>query len=199
MTDYANGKIYRVIDNTTGRQYIGSTASSLPKRLYKHKNHYKRYCEDKMNYISVYDIIKNGDYHIVLIELFPCNSKMELEQRERHFIDTMDCVNKNRPRTEEEKKEYKRQYNAKDETKEKKKEYYQQNKEYYQKYRDEHKENHSEYHKEHYEANKAKYLQQAKARREAIKNDPELLAQHREYQKLKAREYREKKKLASTS
>ena len=31
--DYKNGKIYRIVCEETGRQYIGSTCSTLVKRL----------------------------------------------------------------------------------------------------------------------------------------------------------------------
>jgi hypothetical protein len=41
---------------------------------------------------------------IYLIENYPCNSKQELCKRERHYVETIDCVNKYIPsRT---KKEY---------------------------------------------------------------------------------------------
>ena len=36
--DYKNGKIYRIVCEETGRQYIGSTCSTLVKRLSNHKN-----------------------------------------------------------------------------------------------------------------------------------------------------------------
>ena len=47
--------------------------------------------------MSSYDILANADYNIILIELFPCNSKDELLARERHYKDTLICVDKNRP------------------------------------------------------------------------------------------------------
>jgi hypothetical protein len=205
---FETGKIYKITCNTTGEVYVGSTILELPLRLGEHFNSYRKWKKGISGYLTSFPLLERGNIKIELIELFPCSSICELLIRETYWFDTIECVNKNRPyRTDEEKKAYKAQWHkdnyipcprillTEDEKKDRKKEYYIDNKDYYQRYRDEHKEKHSEYHKEHYEANKEKYLQQAKARREAVKNDPELLAKEREYKKLKAREYYQKKKL----
>jgi len=81
--DYKNGKIYRVICSATGRQYIGSTCSTLVKRLYNHKRKYNE-CMTK-------DFIEPK---IFLIEDFPCDRKEQLLSRERFHIESNDCVNK---------------------------------------------------------------------------------------------------------
>ena len=53
--------------------------------------------------MSSYEILGGGNYTIVLVELSPCNSKMELHQRERYYIENNECVNKVVPtRTREE-------------------------------------------------------------------------------------------------
>jgi hypothetical protein len=92
---YDNGKIYRLIDNTNGNIYIGSTIQPLYKRKSQHKEGSNR-CKSK-------SIIENGDYDMILIENYPCKSKEELEARERHYIDNTDCINKQLPgRTEAE-------------------------------------------------------------------------------------------------
>jgi hypothetical protein len=39
-------------------------------------------------------LLENNNYTIVSVELFPCDSKMELHQRERYYIENKDCVNK---------------------------------------------------------------------------------------------------------
>jgi len=94
MPDYKNSKIYRIVCNETGEQYIGSTTQSLSVRLAKHvwssKNEPEKGCKS-------FPIIDRGDYSIVLIENCPCESKEQLLRRERHFIETMDCVNRNIP------------------------------------------------------------------------------------------------------
>lgn len=87
--NYSNGKIYKITDNTNGNIYIGSTIKTLKERLNRHK-----YCLN----CSSREIIKNGDYDIILIENYPCESNLELETRERYFIENNDCININLPR-----------------------------------------------------------------------------------------------------
>jgi len=81
--DYKNGKIYRVVCSETGRQYIGSTASTLVKRLHLHKH-------KKYNTCMTKDFIEPK---IFLIEDFPCQRKDQLHSRERFYIESMECVN----------------------------------------------------------------------------------------------------------
>ena len=45
--DYKNSKIYRIVCNTTNKQYIGSTTQPLFKRLSKHKCNYNEYLNKK--------------------------------------------------------------------------------------------------------------------------------------------------------
>ena len=107
MPKYENGKIYRIICNQTGLQYIGSTTISLSARLSQHKKILK---DGKSGTSKI--VLQNGDYNIVLLQDFPCDRKEQLLQRERYYIETMDCVNKKIPnRTKKEwyegnKKEY---------------------------------------------------------------------------------------------
>jgi hypothetical protein len=110
---YQRGKIYKIVDNTTDKIYIGSTCeNTLARRLAGHVKDYKYYLNSKTHYVSSFDILANADYDIILIELYPCNSKDELLARERHYKDTLICVNKNRPGIflELGKKEYVKQY-----------------------------------------------------------------------------------------
>tara|TARA_R110002072_G_C7617770_1_gene505629 strand:+ start:100 stop:576 length:477 start_codon:yes stop_codon:yes gene_type:complete len=92
MSNYQNGKIYKLICNDENLIYIGSTTQLLHKRLYQHKNYYKN-----NKSITSSKLFDKGNVKIVLIELYPCNSKMELFKRERHFIETLECVNKSIP------------------------------------------------------------------------------------------------------
>jgi hypothetical protein len=129
--NYQNGKIYKLVSNQTDKIYVGSTTQPLYKRKSKHKSNYKKWVDDNTrSYMTSYEICKYGDCDIILIELFPCNSKIELHARERHFIETLDCVNKYIPgRT---KKEYGKIYREenKEEIKLKKKKYRENNKEH---------------------------------------------------------------------
>ena len=95
MIDYQQGKIYKIECNVTGKVYIGSTCEPiLARRLAGHIKNYKRYLNGKSNYVSSFDVLQNGNYDIVLIESYPCNSKDELHARERYHTNNIDCVNK---------------------------------------------------------------------------------------------------------
>ncbi len=93
MPNYQNAKIYRIIDNTNGNVYIGSTTSQLCNRLAEHASGYKRHLKGQYAYTASFQIIANGDYDIVLIEEFPCDNRDQLHQRERYWIENTDCIN----------------------------------------------------------------------------------------------------------
>ena len=63
-----NAKIYKIVDNTNAKIYIGSTCESLKRRLTKHKYDYKRYINGLCRNIRSFDILKNDDYKIELLE-----------------------------------------------------------------------------------------------------------------------------------
>jgi hypothetical protein len=94
MADYANGKIYRLVCNVTGLQYIGSTVSPLSVRLTGHTQGYKRYQKGTTNFVTSYKILESGNFAIDLIEDYPCKENKELLTRERYYIEKLDCVNK---------------------------------------------------------------------------------------------------------
>lgn len=95
MPNYENGKIYKIVDNLTGQQYIGSTTQTLAQRIVSHINQFKnREIDISSHCCTSYEILKNDDYYIVLIENYSCDSKEELLTRERYFIESMECVNK---------------------------------------------------------------------------------------------------------
>jgi uncharacterized protein YdcH (DUF465 family) len=99
MPDYQLGKIYKIVCNVTGLIYIGSTCQKyLTSRLAQHKLGYTKYLLDTTNKnLTSYEIIKNNDCNIILIEKYPCNDNIELRQRERYYFDLFDCVNKVKP------------------------------------------------------------------------------------------------------
>jgi hypothetical protein len=132
---YEKARIYRVIDNSNGQQYIGSTCKSLSNRLSQHKYDYQKYLEGIQHYISSFDILKNCDFSIILIEEYPCSNKEQLLKRERYYIETLNCINKRMPiRTKEERVEitkiqnYNYQKNNVEKVKEIQKNYYNINK-----------------------------------------------------------------------
>jgi hypothetical protein len=134
MPDYSNGKIYTLRSYQTDEIYIGSSINTLPKRFGEHKRKFNLWKNEKYYYITSFELIKYDNCYIELLELFPCNSKAELEKREGELIRSMECVNKyiagrtkkeyqieNADKIKEQKKEY-RIENA-DKIKEQKKEY----------------------------------------------------------------------------
>jgi hypothetical protein len=63
-------------------------------RLAKHVGNYKCFKDGKKKkYITSFDSLEGGNYSIVLVELAPCDSKMELHRRERFYIEGNDCIN----------------------------------------------------------------------------------------------------------
>ena len=109
MKDYLKGKIYKIVCNITGLTYIGSTCEpTLARRLAKHVGSYRRWINGKHNFITSFKIIEGGSYDIILVEECPCESSDQLHARERHYIETIACLNKVVPtRT---KKEYTKEY-----------------------------------------------------------------------------------------
>jgi hypothetical protein len=96
MPNYQLGKIYKMVCNTTGLTYYGSTCEpTLARRLAVHVHVHK--CRKSGKKSTIYTSIKvmeAGNYTIVLVESFPCDSKMELHRRERYYIENNECVNK---------------------------------------------------------------------------------------------------------
>jgi len=90
---YRNGKIYKIVSDNTNLIYVGSTVNTLSYRLSRHMSAYKKYYEDRGNYVSSFDILEKGEYEIILIENFPCETKKELLFRERFWQEEIPCVN----------------------------------------------------------------------------------------------------------
>ena len=98
MPDYYEGKIYKIINSVSNNIYVGSTTTTLVTRLSGHRSEYNRNKNknksDRKTTTSYklfhedYDNIK-----IKLIENYPCYIKKELEERERYWIEKIDCVN----------------------------------------------------------------------------------------------------------
>jgi len=93
MPNYKTSKIYKIIDNTNDSIYVGSTTRPLKERLKSHSDKYKKYINGIGRFTSSFDIIKNNDYKIILIENYPCDNINELHQREQYHIDNNNCIN----------------------------------------------------------------------------------------------------------
>ena len=94
VKNYQQGKIYKIVCNTTGLVYVGSTCEPyLSRRLSNHVSNYKAYLKGKNYYTSSFSIIEKGNYEILLMEYYPCQSSDELRMRERYHIESLECVN----------------------------------------------------------------------------------------------------------
>ena len=87
--DYSKGRIYKVINDVNNIIYIGSTTQDIKSRLSQHKSKSKHIERDSIVYIGM-RAVGSDHFSIVLIELFPCKSKEELEAREYAIIATYD-------------------------------------------------------------------------------------------------------------
>ena len=126
MPKYENSVIYKLKHNEDyddNNIYVGSTSNFKHRKNY-HKSTYNNE-NDKSYNLPVYKYIRdNGGWEnwvMIPIELYPCNSRKELEIRERHYIDLLKSkLNKNIPtRTNEEYRE---------DNREQQKQYYNDNK-----------------------------------------------------------------------
>ena len=91
VVDYQNSKIYKIInDALPDLVYYGSTVNTLSKRFGEHKSKSNK-CTSK----QLFDC--DVKPQIFLVESFPCNSKIELNARERWHIENNVCINKQIP------------------------------------------------------------------------------------------------------
>lgn len=145
---YQNGKIYCIRSYQTDKIYIGSTTQKyLSSRFAQHK------ADRNTKNISSSEICKFDDAYIELIELFPCNTKMELHKREGE-LQRLEINKINKAIAGRTKKEYKQT----EKNKEQQKQYQKDNIEHFKEYRQERylkiKEDNPEYLKEQQEKRK---------------------------------------------
>jgi hypothetical protein len=74
------GRIYKIISDSTDKIYIGSTKKTLEERLYSHEECYQTWFNSdfKSHYCSSFEILKYGDYQIILLEEINCTGYQEL-------------------------------------------------------------------------------------------------------------------------
>ena len=92
-TSYENGKIYKIIDNTNGNFYVGSTNYvKLCSRLGKHRGYLRDYMNgSSLRYYASMEILINENYKILLLETYPCKNRDELRMREQEHMDKLRC------------------------------------------------------------------------------------------------------------
>ena len=96
MNKYINGKIYALVSESAQVVYYGSTIQRLSQRKGEHTRDYKKYLYNDGWKCASFDVLKHEDAKIILIEEFPCKSRLELEQREGHWQLNNNCTNINR-------------------------------------------------------------------------------------------------------
>ena len=152
--DYSKGKIYKIVnDDFPDLVYYGSTIQTLKQRFRQHK---------KDLICAVKKIFETDNCRIELVEDYSCETKRELEIREKHYILNFECINIQTPVVSKE-ETIKRQKlwakNNKGKRKEQLKKWREsKGKEYIQK----HIEKHNKYSLEYYHENKKKIMEQRK-------------------------------------
>jgi len=177
--DCSKGKIYFVRSNNPDItcKYVGSTIQTLAQRMTGHRAGYKRWLAGEENACAIYyEFQKYGieQFHIELIEDYPCEREEQLLARENFFIRQEECVNKIMAiLTTEERKEYKKQYHQ---------EHIEERQEYLADYREQHREEAKTYSRQYYQENTEKALQYRKQYCEDNKEQVKQ-SQHKKYLK----------------
>jgi hypothetical protein len=162
MVNYGNGLIYKLCckDPIITDEYIGSTCNKN-----RRKQQHKCYCNNEnMEAYNrlVYQFIRaNGgfdNFDLIVIEEYPCESKLQLEMKEREYIERLrPTLNKNIPaRTLQEYRETHRE------------EILERGKEYRETHREEMLERGKQHYQEHIEEYKIKNKQYRETHREDI-------------------------------
>jgi hypothetical protein len=95
---YEHGKVYAIKSNNSPLIYIGSTYRPCSYRFSIHKYNYKQWLNNNnRHYQSPFDVLQFGDCYIEILEDVNCETRHELELREKHYIHMFSavCVNRN--------------------------------------------------------------------------------------------------------
>lgn len=84
MVNYANGKVYRIVNDVDDKMYVGSTVRRLSDRWYEHR----KPCRHQRPFKLYQHMEQLGVEHfrIELLEDYPCERKEQLHAREGHWI-----------------------------------------------------------------------------------------------------------------
>ena len=85
MPDYKQGKIYQIVSSQCDKVYVGSTTTTLARRITQHRSSIG--CRSSI-------ILAFDDARIELIENYPCDSKKELVRREGEVMLSYKYVNR---------------------------------------------------------------------------------------------------------
>jgi flagellar biosynthesis GTPase FlhF len=190
VNKYIDGKIYKLVHSNSELIYIGSTTKTLMSRFASHK-----ILSNSTTSRKLFEI--DGNVKIELIEAYPCSSKNELWNREKHYIELNKNVAVNigiplRTKKESSAENYKKNIET---NREKRKQYYES-----------HKKQMIDQHKEYKEANKDKLKQYFKDRYQKNKDERKIsdaarrnTPEHKAYMKEYNKQYWEKSKIKIVS
>ena len=154
--DYSRTQFYKFVckDLTITYIYVGHT-TNWTKRKNKHKYNCVNENSKEHNFPVYIFIRENGgwdNWSMILIEEYSCENKLQAEQRERYWIETLNAnLNRNIPsRTKQEWNE----------------EHKEETKKYMIDYADEHRDEIKKYKKEYYQRNKDKIKERSRLWRE---------------------------------
>ncbi len=88
--NFSNGKIYKISNDYNDDIYVGSTCDTLVKRFIKHKSKSKTERTKLYNFINE---IGFNRFRIELIEVYPCEDKYQLRQKEDFWIRQIATLN----------------------------------------------------------------------------------------------------------
>jgi hypothetical protein len=85
--NYFKGNVYKIISSSTDKIYIGSTIKTIEKRLSEHENGYRAWIDSDFehSYCTSYEILKYGDYNIILIKQINIRDRDELFKLEGFY------------------------------------------------------------------------------------------------------------------
>ena len=92
MRRYANGKIYKIVNDVDDQIFVGSTCKQrLCQRMAMHRADFCRFLEDDSRDFEIklyFHILEIGQDHfrIELIENYACETKEQLRAREGHWL-----------------------------------------------------------------------------------------------------------------
>ena len=86
--DFANAKIYQLVNDLDDLIYVGHSTTTLTKRLYFHKKAAKEHPDRKVYKHT--NLLGFEHFRIELIEPWPCQNEDELVAREGFWIRAMD-------------------------------------------------------------------------------------------------------------
>jgi len=88
------GRVYKIVCKTTNKQYVGSTIYPLKFRLQRHEKAFTGHSRDanKVKYCASFDILKENNYEIELLDLNLYDTRNELLEHERYYIQSLENV-----------------------------------------------------------------------------------------------------------